>query len=293
MENTKEILTVSQPNPLLIGQKKWYQHKGILIIFTLALLAGVSISIYFILNQPLDFGPILTNHKPNTTATSTFQDTTTTIPSVKPKFTYHLGPLPLSYDLQLLRIDPETNNSTVIVPSIKEAFPELKKQNNLTLNTLSFPANADKLFFEEILSDTDAGPSALVAYDLHQQKFTKLQISQYWQFDYSPQISPDGQRLLAAYDNNNDGGLRKLYSLNLETDTATLLTTLAQKETLDSCDGDCMGISTDLSWVDNSTAQYAVYDFTKQTTNASGGTDHPLIEKRKVTTTDTQFLKSN
>ncbi len=257
-------------------------HSKIIAVIVLVIIAGVAS--YIALTRQSSVQPIVVNDKTEQPlATSIPQQATTIVASTQTIYTYDfISPNPNSYDGQITRTDSKTGNKIILVASIKNAFPELKSQANVTLSKLSFPANADKLFFEEILSDTDSGPIALVSYDLKQQKFTKLQVSQYWQFDYTPQVSSDGQRLLAAYDTAKDGGLRKLYSLNLETDTASLLVTLSQNETLDSCDGDCMGISTDFSWIDSNTAQYAVYHFTKQAGDANGGLSHPLIEKRKV-----------
>lgn len=201
-------------------------------------------------------------------------------PQTVPSDVYQLViPDPASYDQQLVKVDPKTGEKKVLVPSIKNAFPELKTDFNKTLSKLSFPAQSDKLFFQEIFSETDAGPVGLVAYDIPSNKFTRLKVSQFWKYEFEPKISPDGRNLVATYDFSSDGRLRKLYVLNLETDTATLLVTLKGSETLNSCAEDCLGISDDLSWIDNQTIQYSVYDVTKKV-SATG--EYQLVEKRKV-----------
>jgi hypothetical protein len=63
MENNKQNLQT--PNtfaPVPPVYKKWYRHKGIITIFAMALIAGVIICVYSILNQPQNLGPIVVKH---------------------------------------------------------------------------------------------------------------------------------------------------------------------------------------------------------------------------------------
>jgi hypothetical protein len=52
-----------KPIPQLPASKKWYNHKGILVIILLALIAGTAVWVFFILNQPLYLGPVIVPHK--------------------------------------------------------------------------------------------------------------------------------------------------------------------------------------------------------------------------------------
>lgn len=63
MENSNEILPTPQPNQLPEQPKNWYQHKGLIAIFVLAVIAAVAIWVYFILNQPQVVSPVVVKHK--------------------------------------------------------------------------------------------------------------------------------------------------------------------------------------------------------------------------------------
>jgi hypothetical protein len=56
--------------------KKWYQHKGLISIAVLAVIAGVAVWAYFALNQTQNLSSVKVNHKPTVTATN--QGSTTT-----------------------------------------------------------------------------------------------------------------------------------------------------------------------------------------------------------------------
>lgn len=60
IENQPTIQTPTQPIPMV---KKWYTDKAVLTMLVLVILAGLSLAVYFILNQPQNLGPIITGHK--------------------------------------------------------------------------------------------------------------------------------------------------------------------------------------------------------------------------------------
>src|SRR5580704_17270441 len=64
MENTNEPRqnpqqVVSPPPP-----KKWFANKLVITLLILVILAALSLTVYLILNQPLNYGPIVVPHKP-------------------------------------------------------------------------------------------------------------------------------------------------------------------------------------------------------------------------------------
>ncbi len=70
MENSNEVLPPSQSQQQPQQPKKWYNHKGIIVICILAVVAAVSVWIYFIYNQPQNLGPVVVQYKPKNMALS-------------------------------------------------------------------------------------------------------------------------------------------------------------------------------------------------------------------------------
>ncbi len=62
MDNTNES-QIPQQAPMPPAIKKWHQHKGIISIIVLAVIAAVLVWVYFILNQPQVLGPVAVHHK--------------------------------------------------------------------------------------------------------------------------------------------------------------------------------------------------------------------------------------
>ena len=61
MENTNEVLPTPQPvQPTPI--KKWYANKAVMVMLILVILAASSLTVYFILNQPQNLGPVVVSH---------------------------------------------------------------------------------------------------------------------------------------------------------------------------------------------------------------------------------------
>jgi hypothetical protein len=96
MEDGNQNPPVPQPIAQATESEKWHQHKGIRTSIILAVIAGIFIWVYFILNQPKDLGPIVVNHKtssniqPTVTSATTVESNiaTSTVPnSVSPSST--------------------------------------------------------------------------------------------------------------------------------------------------------------------------------------------------------------
>ena len=78
MENANEPEAI-KPTPTLPTAKKWYRHKGFIIIFVLSMVAAVLIWVYLTLNQRQDYVPIMGIHKQKTLT----QNKPTITPSTK------------------------------------------------------------------------------------------------------------------------------------------------------------------------------------------------------------------
>jgi hypothetical protein len=63
MENPNETQPPLMPPIQSTPTKKWYADKAVLTILVLVILAGLSLTVYFIVNQPQNLGPIVFNHK--------------------------------------------------------------------------------------------------------------------------------------------------------------------------------------------------------------------------------------
>lgn len=65
IDNQQPITPPVQPPP---QPKKWYADKAVMAMLILVILAALSLTAYFILNQPQNLGPVVVNHR--TTATT-------------------------------------------------------------------------------------------------------------------------------------------------------------------------------------------------------------------------------
>jgi hypothetical protein len=76
LENNNQNIPIPPTQP---QQKKWYQHKGIISIIILAVIAGVAVWAYAMMNQTQDLGPIVVQHKTKQLLIPAAQSTTTPI----------------------------------------------------------------------------------------------------------------------------------------------------------------------------------------------------------------------
>lgn len=187
------------------------------------------------------------------------------------------------HDAKLMRVNEETKEETVLVQSIKGKVPSLNEQFNRTLFKLSFPQQGNRLYFIEVLNNTDAPPSAVYVYDLSSGDFLKLNVSPYFTA-YGPSVvSPDGMRVATTIDQNDEGTTRKLFVINLANDTVRMLIAVSGNETLNYCTQECFGGNAgELKWLDDQTVEYKTYDRTKTIPSNFGVLIHPLIATRIV-----------
>lgn len=188
------------------------------------------------------------------------------------------------HDAKIIRINETTDEETIVVQSIKEAIPELKEQFNRTLFKLSYPPNSERLYFIEVLNNTDAPPGKVYAYHIDAHTFSALTVSPYFGAYGPSAVSPDGIQVATTIDPNDDGTTRKLFFINLENDTVQTLITLSGNETLNYCTEECFGGNAgEVKWLTNETIEYGVYDNSKRVQSDFGAMIHPLIEKRTIT----------
>jgi hypothetical protein len=181
-------------------------------------------------------------------------------------------------------IQREANgNEVILVESVKKALPELQ---NMTLATLSFPPNSDKLYLVAVIYASDAPPGKVYQFNVSTKKFLELPIITKYYADYGQKsISPDGKRVVTMENPDNRSDKQKLFLLNLEQDTVQVLVSLTGKEGITFCSpqSECWGNSGSLTWRDNQTVEYGVYDLGHLVVSEFG-MDYPLIETRMIKT---------
>lgn len=186
------------------------------------------------------------------------------------------------HDFKIVYRHPDTGAETVLLPSVKNALPELKSQFNKTLFKLSFPDGSNKIYFTSGLANTDAPPGLIYAFDLNTRSFSKLQIGSYFML-WASSLSPNGWFIATVDLSQNDLKRQKLILLDLKRDEKRTLITLTGNETLNHC-AECsfLGIELKISWLDSNTIRYEVYDSSTITNDTGGNIVHPLIEARTL-----------
>lgn len=123
------------------------------------------------------------------------------------------------WDAAVVYIDPVTQNWRIVIPSVKDALPELKDQFNRTLSIVAQPHGANAVF-TQVLMQTDAGHANLYRIDEQTQKLVKMGISE----DYNKGLwgaASNEQRYVAVTHNKADepGVYRHLKVLDMVNDT--------------------------------------------------------------------------
>jgi len=281
--------------------KKSRKRIWILVVVLILLVVGSSCYWYFFIDNRGTSQPVDVNQELDEDKDSDISDSSEEVGSEvsksesKPEgnvltigYEYKLESLgttfPEIYDKKLVRISKTTGEKEVLVQSIKTEISGLKAKDNLTLMEYAAPSGSDYVFFAEILSDTDAGMSALYSFNVNTNKFKKLDISKYLE-TYCVELAPDKKRVATASDDNpsiGKGLSQKLYLLDLEKDTAKQIVTLSGSETLNKGISG-LGSMFDVKWKDDKIIEYAVYNQSTLANNLSTGLDEKqLIEKRTV-----------
>lgn len=197
----------------------------------------------------------------------------------------YTGPYDFSekqFDAEIVKKNIISGQEEVLVPSIKKAVPALKAAVNLTFNKLAFPANPKKLFFNIILSESDAPSGDIYSFDLTTQKFTKLTISKYTGFGPFV-VSPNKLFIATTNDPAGSGADNKLFLVNLDTDSATVLVTLPNNQTFNNC-LECLGDNGgSVKWLNADTIEYEVYDSKKEGVDKYGSRARLFIKTDSYT----------
>jgi len=175
-------------------------------------------------------------------------------------------------DQKVLQIDAQ-GRETVIIPSVRAAT------EGQYLREIGF--FSPKFYMISIVPDSDAPPQGLYTFDTTTKQFAQMAVSSYYQGYTAKAVSPDKRRVAAVIQVKTD---TELYVLDLLSDSAKIVASFKSgNETLNYCASGCYAdTGSDISWTDNSTVRYGVYDRSKSQEDPGGFSVHPLIEFRTV-----------
>lgn len=149
-------------------------------------------------------------------------------------------------------------NRTILIDSINSLFS--KKIEALSFNIFSQPKDSPEVYFTSINDDTDTISLNFYSYNLETNKFKKLTVSKFYSFIGTPRdhkiISPDGRKVISIFSD-------KIYVLFLDKDSYVLVDKINNRES-DSFYWSCnMGCNTNVTWVDNDSIEYSIYDISQ------------------------------
>lgn len=185
---------------------------------------------------------------------------------------------------QISRVDKQTGEEQIIIDDIREAYPPLGEQFNRTLALISSPKNSDKLYFANILLETDAPLSDIIEFNGTSQEFAKLKISRYYQTHAPKAAAQNAPVAASAFNPDNPEDTRTLFLLNLHQDRAAVLLKLPNNQSFNYCiDDNCMGgYLGEMHWLDDSRLEVGIYDTTTTETDENGFVKRKLVEKRVI-----------
>src|SRR5262245_23243572 len=110
----------------------------------------------------------------------------------------NLNELKPNWDQQILRVNKQTKEETVVVASVKTALPELKASFNLVLGEFAQPYDSTKVIYNKLLSETDSPPATLYSLDTKTGTLSKMKINDFLgdfpSFRNFIRLSPDKSR---------------------------------------------------------------------------------------------------
>ncbi len=190
---------------------------------------------------------------------------------------------PLDFDGKIVSINAYSGTETVIVPSIKNAYPELKQAFNWTLQQVSQSEDKGYLYFTKVLMETDAPPADLIRFDGNTKKFTKLSVSSYFYGYGTASASKTSPWAASVVNPQSESDEQSLYLLDLDRDTAKLVIKLPAGQTFNFChDGGCLGGKIgNIEWLSGTQYQVGIYSTIETEKDQYGSIQRKLIEKRK------------
>lgn len=188
-----------------------------------------------------------------------------------------------SWDGKIVQIDPETNKEVIVVPSVKAAYPELKKSQNLGFGDLISLPNSKQIYLTKILYETDGFPTDIIRFDGPTKKFTKLKISNQFDSFAVRAISKTIPFIVTTDNPQNESDDRSLFLLDLAADSSKLITKLGPNETFNSCyqQGCLGGVAGEITWLNDNYIEASIYSYSETEKDQWGNPANKFIEKRK------------
>jgi len=230
---------------------------------------------------------------------------TKSVEAIEPNYelqTFH-SPHPFNLVQKIVYRLEDTGEEEIIIPNVLEAISDAEF---IYLSPIAYVESENKIYFDDIVPESDAPPGNIYAFNIISNKFEYLEISIYYS-NYLRKAYSSGGELIAiagdatvgdAYAENPK--VQNLMLLNLIDDTAEPIVVLQGNETLDRCgsvDTCAFGPSSEVEWIDDNTIEYAVYnrddvfeepdrisyyDDEGRPQWISGGIYRALIEKRRI-----------
>lgn len=190
-----------------------------------------------------------------------------------------------NYDGKIVKTDTKSNQTTVVIPSVKQAYPKLKQAKNLSLQELTRSDSKGYLYLTTVLMESDGGRNGIVKFDPQTNKLAELKISDYFKI-YSAREStttPFAASILTPAENMDTKDPKKLYLLDLDNDTVKTLTTLPNGQTFNYCYvGGCMfGVMPEIEWISGSEFEITVFSTTQSDTDEYGNDIPKRVKKLK------------
>lgn len=180
------------------------------------------------------------------------------------------------YDAKLVRVYGDGRRETVI-ESLRNRFGNIINQPNQALVKYYFPPGSDALYFNfknYYLSGT-SNRYHIYRYDVSTDNMKDLYSNRHLGSFVSP--SPYDWKLSLGVDDESIRTYKRLYLVNIESDSAMLLFELRGEETLATSPLTAESRPpADLFWIDQHTIEYGVYK------PVNGGSQMQLVEKRRI-----------
>jgi len=194
------------------------------------------------------------------------------------------SPYPHNRTQRLIYRDLDTNEESIIIQNLEYALG-LEEEEYYTLKEIAYLKDGSKMYFTGIIPESGAPPRNIYEFDTEKVEFRNLKISKYYSGYGTKAFSTDRTKVVViAGELEEDENSQKLFLLDIERDTVETLVTLSGNETFDYCEpNQCIGegYGGEISWVDDKTIEYAVYNMEIiETTEYSS--KRAFIERRQV-----------
>lgn len=185
-----------------------------------------------------------------------------------------------AFDAQVIERRTD-GTASIVVKSVKEAIPALKEKDNLTLKVFAQSADGT-VIFKSIYMDTDDSSGDLYAFDIVSHAFTRMKVNEIYDGFYGGfALSADQTRFAWVPNKEMGGDTKTMYLIDLASDSYEAIVQLSGKETFNG-GGFALSSSFNISWIDNETLRYSVYDQSKKSEQFYDPDDTVRIAVRTV-----------